>query len=599
MTKVVLEDTASGYAISTINNNFQSIETELNDKVLYRDNPTGEPNQMENLLDMNAHRVINLGAPIAPNDAARLADIPFAPFPIGVTTALLTTVTPFSTIAATNAQGALEEIVSDLSSTVSLTQGAGTVGFLYSLNYVGNTVGRWLKDLATSVGSTFIGFIQAGTGAVLRTVQAKLRDSVSLKDFGAVGDGVTNDTTAVGLALTAGVSLVIPEGDYLVDNLTWTASNRKLIALGRVRFIKRANGPIMTISGVGNTLEGIEFWGDAVAPVFTGDNLVVSGNSNTLINCGSRWASGRAVKCTGNHLNLIGTCDVYQTADVTATGYDIELGGTTLSLYHRITDIRTSQATGGILLTNTGAASIKGSQFGKLTADKGVATAGNHGPYVFGCRINGATDIQQSNTSIDCSSASANVTIGDSISGVALGDSFNMASGTTVTVGSGLTSCELDVLAKLEDAGVTVTIGATTLTGPNNIGITEKTFAAAISAVGGSPAIGNGTLTMYYSRRSRRYNVSYRFTFGSTTNMGTGTFYISLPVVPRNTIARIGTAQVLDAGTAFFVAAVQALADGTARMSFTTHGAASQVTGLVPMTWATNDDMQGSVEFDV
>jgi hypothetical protein len=33
-------------------------------------------------------------------------------------------------------------------------------------------------------------FLQAGSGAVQRTVQSKLRDVVSVKDFGAVGDGV-------------------------------------------------------------------------------------------------------------------------------------------------------------------------------------------------------------------------------------------------------------------------------------------------------------------------------------------------------------------------------------------------------------------------
>lgn len=566
------------------------------------------------IVTINSNTYICSVAHTSGTFATDLAAIRWLLFAQGATAAASIAFTPTGTIAATNVQAAIEEtdtenraaslaydtaLRADLASVATLTKGAGQVGFLYSLIYGASTVGKWLQDLATSTGAAFIGFIEAGAGAILRTLQARLRDSVSMKGFGAVGDGATNDTAAVNLALATGASLVIPQGDYLVDNLTWTASNRKLIALGRVRFIKRANGPILTMSGANNTLQGIEFWGDASTPVLTGDNLVITGDSNTLIDCGSRWAFGRAIKCTGNQLNLIGTCDVYQTGDATATGYDIELGGAALTLYHRITDIRSSQATGGILLTNTGAASIKGSQFGKLKADKGVASAGNHGPYVLGCRINGATDIQQSNTSIDCSSSSANVTIGDNLSGVSLGDSFLMASGTTVTVGSGLSSCELDVLAKLEDGGVTVTIGATTLTGPNNIGITEKTFAAAISAVGGAPALGNGTLTMYYSRRGRRYNVSYRFTFGSTTNMGTGTFYISLPVVPRNTIARIGSAQVLDAGVQFFVAAVQALADGTARMSFTTHGAASSVTNLVPMTWATSDDMQGSVEFDV
>lgn len=40
-------------------------------------------------------------------------------------------------------------------------------------------------------------FSQAGIGAVRRSVESKLRDTVSVKDFGAVGDGVTDDTESV------------------------------------------------------------------------------------------------------------------------------------------------------------------------------------------------------------------------------------------------------------------------------------------------------------------------------------------------------------------------------------------------------------------
>jgi hypothetical protein len=74
--------------------------------------------------------------------------------------------------------------------------------------------------LAAPTGSSLVGFVQAGAEAVATTVQAKLRQTVSVKDFGAVGDGVTDDTAAIQLAaaaLTNGMSLYFPAGTYIVD----------------------------------------------------------------------------------------------------------------------------------------------------------------------------------------------------------------------------------------------------------------------------------------------------------------------------------------------------------------------------------------------
>jgi hypothetical protein len=95
-----------------------------------------------------------------------------------------------------------------------------------------------LAQLAASGGSNLIGFLQAGTGAVATTVQAKLRESVSVKDFGAVGDGVTDDTVAIQAALDAvsgtGLTLLIPPSSsfYRITATLYPGSNTTIWGYG-------------------------------------------------------------------------------------------------------------------------------------------------------------------------------------------------------------------------------------------------------------------------------------------------------------------------------------------------------------------------------
>lgn len=133
MSKIDLTTVGSGFlSQSAINDNFTAIENEFQNKVLYRNNPTGEPNSMATHLDMNGYNIINAG-------------------------------------------------------------NATSIGLQESEN---------------------VSFELSATGAVSRSVQSKLADVVSVKDFGAVGDGTTDDTVAITSANSLNRSVFVPNGTY-------------------------------------------------------------------------------------------------------------------------------------------------------------------------------------------------------------------------------------------------------------------------------------------------------------------------------------------------------------------------------------------------
>lgn len=123
----------------------------------------------------------------------------------------------------TDAAGVVIETIDDYTSPIvslSAATGAGLIGFLYASVYGAGSVGKWLQDLALAAGSTFFGWIQAGAGAVLRTVSAKLRERVSVVDFGADPTGVAPSDVAINAAIASfGASagtLFFPRGVYQV-----------------------------------------------------------------------------------------------------------------------------------------------------------------------------------------------------------------------------------------------------------------------------------------------------------------------------------------------------------------------------------------------
>lgn len=220
MAKITLDSVISGFkSVTRLVSNFSKIEDSLNNDVLWRDNPEGEPNQMEDDLDMNTNRITNLPSPVNDTDAVRWVDVK-------------------------DGVSGVNEVVPSQSGNekVALTTNGTSLVF-------------------GAVDSDNVDFLQAGTGAVATDVQSKLRETVSVKDFGAVGDGVTDDTVAIQAALDSGAGRVYipkPSGSFylLTDNIE-LKSNQTIewetgafLRLTQAATVGHVIGSILTITNV-------------------------------------------------------------------------------------------------------------------------------------------------------------------------------------------------------------------------------------------------------------------------------------------------------------------------------------------------------------
>jgi len=132
---------------------------------------------------------------------------------------------------------------------------------------------------------------QGGTGAQDRTLTSKLQEFVSVKDFGAVGDGVTDDTAAIQAAIDEGLDLgggilYFPKGTYLVtDTLEFgrfsiQAGTGNVVGFaGSKRGIKVTGARASEISGFDATL----LWGGSVQNGNTATTLSDSVGTYTFI----------------------------------------------------------------------------------------------------------------------------------------------------------------------------------------------------------------------------------------------------------------------------------------------------------------------------
>jgi hypothetical protein len=81
-----------------------------------------------------------------------------------------------------------------------------------------------------------ISYTLTAPGATLQSVQTKLEQYISVKDFGAVGDGVADDSTAINNALANGGYIYFPAGTYKVTTIVCDSVNKLTVDASAATF---------------------------------------------------------------------------------------------------------------------------------------------------------------------------------------------------------------------------------------------------------------------------------------------------------------------------------------------------------------------------
>lgn len=143
----------------------------------------------------------------------------------------------------------------------------GTYDNISGANDASSIYANFANTSDVAKGDALVGFRQSDSsgllaGSVGRTVHQKLQEIVSVKDFGAVGDGVVDDTAAISAAHATGKSIYYPSGTYLITSQI-ALSNVNFAMFGNLATLKCGTDNLAFMFQITNAdrliVEGISF----------------------------------------------------------------------------------------------------------------------------------------------------------------------------------------------------------------------------------------------------------------------------------------------------------------------------------------------------
>lgn len=214
-------------------------------------------------------------------------------------------------------------------------------------------------------GDALISVVQPFNGSKQRTQHQKNADIVSVKDFGAKGDGATDDTEAFNAALASSANTVsVPDGSYLIRPITMP-SEKALIGTsasfsGSKLLCNVTTGDLITLGDAKNQIKNIYF--DTKPGLVRTSGKYINFNGGTgrhLIEDVEMWNAWDGISITGGSNITVKSPRFFSSKGVCFACN----GGYNHSLYdpHADNDAN-AQPSAGILITEAGDLTIYGAK---------------------------------------------------------------------------------------------------------------------------------------------------------------------------------------------------------------------------------------------
>ncbi|HGM5182285.1 TPA: glycosyl hydrolase family 28-related protein [Pseudomonas aeruginosa] len=442
--------------------------------------------------------------------------------------------------------GNLDEFKNDLANNTDPLKGAGLVGFSNSAVYADGTVGAGIREINAKIG-------------------------VIVTDYGAKGDGVTDDTDSIKDAITAagvGGDVIFPEGTYLItDKLTSLTSQRWLGRGGqRATTLKKGANIDMVEVGTLSTILDINLEG--VGATYSGKGFrITSGFSQTITRC-------RAVNMGGEPLY-----------------FDTNAGGganvTVFEGYPVDTDAYAGCAIAGDTAPHP--RFFRGMWLSGANFALGPG-AGNGGSmsefYIRDLRYDATSTLFHISNG-RCATLGATTTLkgfDHSIDGVAFAGPVALDSAQGINLGP---SCSVPTFTENPSNCQY-----------NSVYVQRRTYTPTWTQTSATPSVGNGTLTGNYIRHGYQCMVEIELIAGSTTTFGDGStaYRFSLPFPGHLSFNQRGfPVRIFDTSAGADFTGWASI--GAGQDYITISVGAQQVRATSPMTWANGDTLQCSFSY--